>query len=182
MGKQTQHIEYSFEELFKDSYAGLCHFAIQFLKDDDAAKDIVQEVFITYWNMDSRPSFDSSSTSAFLYSSVRYACLNKLRRQKLELGFINDQEADPSEDAIALNAMIRSEVMAELHKVITTLPDNCQKIFRMGYLDGLKNPQIAAELGISINTVKTQKKRGLQLLKMRLSSDFFALISIFLLK
>jgi RNA polymerase sigma-70 factor (family 1) len=182
LGEQTQHIEYSFEELFKDNYARLCHFAIQFLKDDDTAKDIVQEVFITYWNMDGRPAFNSSSTSAFLYSSVRYACLNKLRRQKLELGYINDQEADPSEDAVALNAMIRSEVMTELHNIITTLPENCQKIFRMGYLEGLKNPQIAAELGISVNTVKTQKKRGLQLLKMRVNPDFFALISLFLLK
>lgn len=182
MGKHAAHIEYTFEELFKDNYAKLCHFAFQFLKDNDTAKDIVQEVFVTYWNIDSRPAFDTSSTTAFLYSSVRHACLNKLRRQKLELGYINDQEADPSEDAVALNAMIRSEVMTELHKIITTLPDNCQRIFRMGYLEGLKNPQIAAELGISVNTVKTQKKRGLQLLKMRVNPDFFALISIFLLK
>lgn len=182
LGKQAGHIDYSFEDLFKDNYAKLCHFAIQFLKDDDAAKDIVQEVFVSYWNIDNRPGYDAPSTTAFLYSSVRYACLNKLRRQKLELGYINDQDADPSEEAVALNSMIRSEVMTELHKMITTLPDNCQRIFRMGYLEGLKNPQIAAELGISVNTVKTQKKRGLQLLKMRVNPDFFALISIFLLK
>lgn len=182
MGKQTQHIEYSFEELFKDNYARLCHFAIQFLKDDDAAKDIVQEVFVTYWNMESRPLHDAPSTAAFLYSSVKFACLNKLRRHKLEQGYLNGQEAEPVEEAVALNAMIRSEVITELHKVITTLPENCQKIFRMGYLEGLKNPQIAEELGISVNTVKTQKKRGLQLLKMRLNPDFFALFSLFLLK
>ncbi|MNJ91433.1 ECF RNA polymerase sigma factor SigL [compost metagenome] len=182
MREQTPHTAYSFEELFKDNYAKLCHFAIQFLKDDDAAKDIVQEVFVTYWNMDERPAHHTSSVNAFLYASVRNACLNKLRRQKLEHGFLNDQESDPSEDAVALNSMIRSEVLAELHKVITTLPDNCQKIFRMGYLEGLKNPQIAAELGLSINTVKTQKKRGLQLLKVRLNPDLFAIISVFLLK
>ncbi|WP_379084028.1 sigma factor-like helix-turn-helix DNA-binding protein [Pedobacter sp. UC225_65] len=90
---------------------------------------------------------------------------------------------DPIEDAIGLNAMIRSEVIAELHKVITTLPKNCQTIFRMGYLEGLKNPQIALELGISINTVKTQKKRGLQLLKMRVNPDFLVLVTtVFLFK
>jgi len=180
--EQPQHIASTFEELFRDNYARLCHFAMQFLKDDDAAKDIVQEVFVTYWNMDKNLAPNASTTQAFLYSSVKNACLNKLRRQKLEQGFLNDQDADPSEDAVALNAMIRSEVIAELHKVITTLPENCQKIFRMGYLEGLKNPQIANELGISINTVKTQKKRGLQLLKVRLNPDFFAIISLLLLK
>nr|WP_162988706.1 RNA polymerase sigma-70 factor [Pedobacter schmidteae] len=182
MEEQGQHSAYTFEELFKDNYARLCHFAIQFLKDDDTAKDIVQEVFVTYWNMDNRPAYDAASTSAFLYSSVRNACLNKLRRLKLEQGYLNGRNADPAEDAIALNAMVRTEVMAELHKIITTLPENCQKVFRMGYLEGLKNPQIAAELGISVNTVKTQKKRGLELLKMRLNPDFFALLSLFLLK
>ncbi|MBB5439842.1 RNA polymerase sigma-70 factor (ECF subfamily) [Pedobacter sp. AK017] len=182
MSGSTHHTAYSFEELFRDNYARLCHFALQFLKDDDAAKDIVQEVFVSYWNMDEKPVDDASRISSFLYAAVRNACLNKLRRQKLEYGFLNAQDADPSEDAVALNSMIRSEVISELHKVITTLPENCQKIFRMGYLEGLKNPQIAAELGLSINTVKTQKKRGLQLLRMRLNPDFFALISLFLLK
>lgn len=180
--EQIHHTASSFEELFRDNYAKLCHFAIQFLKDDDTAKDIVQEVFVTYWNMPDKPAYDAIGVNSFLYSSVRNACLNKLRRQKLEQGFLNEQDADPAEDAVALNSMIRSEVIAELHKVITTLPDNCQKIFRMGYLEGLKNPQIANELGISINTVKTQKKRGMQLLKVRLNPDFFAIISLLLLK
>lgn len=182
MDIQNPYEAYSFEELFKDNYARLCHFALQFLKDGDAAKDIVQEVFVTYWNMEHRPLHDAPSTTAFLYSSVKFACLNKLRRHKLEQGYLNGQEAEPVEEAAALNAMIRSEVITELHKVITTLPENCQKIFRMGYLEGLKNPQIAEELGISVNTVKTQKKRGLQLLKMRLNPDFFVLFSLFLLK
>ncbi|MEJ2884030.1 RNA polymerase sigma-70 factor [Pedobacter sp. GR22-6] len=181
MSRET-HTVNSFEELFRSNYSKLCHFAMQFLNDNDAAKDIVQESFVTYWNLRERLSDAPEAIVSFLYSSVRNACLNKLRRQKLELGYLNQQELDPAEDAVALNAMIRSEVLSELNKVITTLPESCQRIFRMGYLEGLKNPQIAEELGISINTVKTQKKRGLELLKLRLNPDFFALLSLFLIK
>lgn len=172
----------SFEELFRNNYGKLCHFAMQFLKDDAAAKDIVQETFLNYWNKKEALEQHGGQLSSFLYTSVRNACLNKLRRQKLEQGFLSDQEAEPSEEAIGLTAMIRSEVIAELYKVITTLPENCQKIFRMGYLEGLKNPEIAAALAISVNTVKTQKKRGMELVRMRLNPDFFALLSLFLLK
>lgn len=182
MPKEPHKIVHSFEELFRNNYAKLCLFAKQFLKDDDAAKDIVQEAFVTYWNNRNELASAEASINSFLYASVKNACLNKLRRQKLEHLFLNNQDADPSEEAAVLNAMIRSEVITELHKVITTLPENCQKIFRMGYLEGLKNPQIAEELGLSINTVKTQKKRGLQLLRVRLNPDFFALLSLFLLK
>ncbi|MEE1945691.1 RNA polymerase sigma-70 factor [Pedobacter sp. KR3-3] len=170
----------SFEELFRNNYAKLCHFAFQFLKDEDASKDIVQETFATFWDSKESLQVEPNATSSFLYASVRNACLNKLRRLKLENGYLNNQEADPFEEAIGLNSMIRSEVIAELHKAITMLPKNCQLIFRMGYLEGLKNPQIAAELGISINTVKTQKKRGLELIKMRVNPDFLALVLIFL--
>lgn len=178
MSEQT-HTTDSFEELFRDNYPKLCHFAMQFLNDDDAVKDIVQEVFVTYWDLKDKLLAGDVPVKGFLFSSVRNACLNKLRRQKLEHSYLNQQEAEPVEDATALNAIIRSEVMAELNKVITTLPENCQKIFRMGYLEGLKNPQIAAELGLSINTVKTQKKRGMQLLKVRLNPELFAIVSLF---
>lgn len=171
-----------FEELFANNYAKLCYFAMQLLKDEDDAKDIVQETFANYWNSKEKLSLAPSAVTSFLYSSVKNACLNKLRRQKLENGFLDQQEADPAEDAVALKLMIRSEVLTEIYKAITTLPDGCQKIFRMGYLEGLKNPQIAAELGVSVNTVKTQKKRGLQLLRVQLKPDLFAILTLLLLQ
>jgi RNA polymerase sigma-70 factor (family 1) len=169
---KQQHIANSFEELFNNNYPRLCHFALQFLNDDEAAKDVVQEVFVNYWNLKNKPENEAVTATSFLYSSVRNACLNRLRRQKLEHGFLNTREADPSEDAVALNAMIRSEVIAELNKIITTLPENCQLIFRMGYLEGLKNLQIAETLGVSINTVKTQKKTRTTIVKNAPESRF----------
>ncbi|WP_370632796.1 sigma factor [Pedobacter sp. MC2016-14] len=45
MLKQAQHDD-SFARLFNDNYAKLCHFARQFMSDDDDAKDIVQEAFV----------------------------------------------------------------------------------------------------------------------------------------
>jgi RNA polymerase sigma-70 factor (family 1) len=176
----SKHTLNSFEELFRNNYAKLCFFALQFLGDEDAVKDIVQDVFINYWNKRESLSIAEDSISAFLYSAVKNACLNKLRRLKLEQGYLNQQEVDPAEDAIVLNHMIKSEMITEINKIISTLPDGCQKIFKMGYLEGLKNPQIAAQLGITVNTVKTQKKRGLQLLKLRLNPNYFSLLALVL--
>ncbi|WP_199121100.1 RNA polymerase sigma-70 factor [Pedobacter sp. ASV28] len=181
MANTVQDIN-SFEELFRDNYAKLCHFAAQFLNDTAAAKDIVQESFLVFWNLENKEKESIISISSFLYKTVRNACLNRLRRQKLEHSYLNQQAIEPVEDPVALNLMIKSEVLAEIHKILVTLPKNCQQIFRMGYLEGLKNQEIASALGISINTVKTQKKRGLQLLKMRLKPDFFSIALLFLMK
>jgi RNA polymerase sigma-70 factor (ECF subfamily) len=43
----------------------------------------------------------------------------------------------------------------------------------MGYFDGKKNQEIAEELDMSINTVKKQKQRALQLLRVKLTPELF---------
>lgn len=172
----------TFEQLFKDNYAKLCYFATQLLNDAVVANDVVQETFIMYWNLKEEEKQKVGSVKGFLYQSVKNGCLNKLRREKIEQAYLKLQQAEPIEEAAALNLMIKSEVLSEINKILLSLPDGCQQVFRMGYLDGLKNQEIADALGISINTVKTQKKRGLQLIRTKLNPDFFAIALIFFLK
>jgi RNA polymerase sigma-70 factor (ECF subfamily) len=69
--------------------------------------------------------------------------------------------------------MIRMEVFNELYREINQLPEQCGKIVRMGYIEGMKNEEIARELGLSIQTVKNQKTRGVMLLKRRLPPEIF---------
>ncbi|KAA8480164.1 RNA polymerase sigma-70 factor (ECF subfamily) [Arcticibacter tournemirensis] len=172
----------SLEELFRCYYPRLCHFAFQILGDKSHSEDIVQECFIRYWHLRAEISSHPGAIRNFLYSSIRNASLNYLRRQKVEEKYILSQDPDPSEDARFLHAIIRSEVMDEIYRVIDTLPDGCQKVFKLGYLEGLKNPKIAEKLGVSINTVKTQKKRGLQLLRLKLNPEVFLVFALFVFK
>jgi RNA polymerase sigma-70 factor (ECF subfamily) len=82
--------------------------------------------------------------------------------------------------ALELN-MIHSELIQEIYKIIEQMPTSCQQVFRLGYLEGLSNLEITKELQISINTVKTQKQRGMKMLLKRLNPEFIPLV-IFLLK
>lgn len=75
---------------------------------------------------------------------------------------------------IELN-IIRSEVLEIVYKAIESLPDSCQLIFKKTYLEGFSNMDVAEELNISINTVKTQKQRGMKALKAKLNPDIIAL-------
>ena len=49
--------ELAFKELFDEFYQALCVFALTYVKDQVQAADIVQEVFIKYWNR--RGDFDN---------------------------------------------------------------------------------------------------------------------------
>lgn len=159
------------EELFKRYYTRLCHFAFQLLEEKDMAEDIVQDSFLAFWNSSSQIANDPIAIKNYLYSSVRNACYNLHKRSKIKERYLQVQSSNELEEPKVLQAMIRAEIMNEIYQAIQTLPDSCRQIFRMGYLEGLSNPKIAEALGISINTVKTQKQRALKVLRTSLNPE-----------
>jgi RNA polymerase sigma factor (sigma-70 family) len=106
---------------------------------------------------------------AFLYITTRNASLNKLKQMqreslsKKQLAYVSGDKEE-----FILNEMIRAEVLREIHTEIEKLPEQCRKIFKMSFFDGKKNQEIASMLEISVHTVKNQKARAIQLLRVRL--------------
>ncbi len=164
------------ETLFRQFYARLCHYAFQFTGDAEQARDIAQEAFVGYLARQAEVSAHPDAIRSFLYTSVRHACLNAIRHHKVVEKFMQEQSAAAPVEAGAMQAIIRTEVLAAVHEALQSLPEECGRIVRMGYIDGLKNQQIARELNISVNTVKTQKRRGLQLLRLRLPPETYLLL------
>ena len=159
----------NFELFFKAHYRGLCFFAQGILTNKETAEDIVQESFMKY--MDRQTDFETDIAAlSFLYTTIRNASFNYLRHLKVEER--HKHEPVPlKEDPVALQAIIKSEAMGQIYKAIETLPTGCRTIFHLGYIEELKNQEIADHLQISINTVKTQKARALQLLRLKLNPE-----------
>jgi RNA polymerase sigma-70 factor (family 1) len=156
------------QSLLKQFYSPLCLFADRLLRDQAAAEDIVGESFIKLWNK--RSNFESlQNIKAFLYITVRNACLNYLKQAKRDslnqkqLAYITGEKEE-----FVLNEMIRAEVLKEIMQEIEKLPEQCGKVLRLGYLEGLRNQEIADLLQVSVHTVKNQKARAIQLLKIKL--------------
>lgn len=79
--------------------------------------------------------------------------------------------------------IIRAEVIGNLYKAISSLPTECRKVFKMLYIDGKKVSEIAEALQVSPSTVKSQKTRGLAILKNKFTNTslifFLILFRIF---
>ena len=86
------------------------------------------------------------------------------------------QEKD---EANYLANIIRAEVIMSIHEAIATLPTEKGKIIKMTYLEGKTNKETADELGLSIQTIKNQKLRGLALLKSKLPDEIFSLLFVY---
>jgi RNA polymerase sigma-70 factor (ECF subfamily) len=150
--------------LLKVYYPGLCYFAERKVRIKSVAEDIVEEAFIKLWSR--RPHFESlSSIKAFLYVIIRNACYNYIKKVKQDKHHYDQFQYlnSGSEDHIEI---VRAEVLSAIYNAIETLPDQCQRIFKMSYIDGMKNEQIADNLMLSVQTVKNQKVRAVRLLQL----------------
>jgi RNA polymerase sigma-70 factor (ECF subfamily) len=149
------------ENLFRYHYRPLCIFALHYLKDIDASEDVVQEAFGVLWEKLSAGE-KVLNQKGYLYSVVKNRSLDILRKRGLGgeaitlEGSVEDIEEPTVEDA---------EVEARLWTAIDTLPEKCREIFLMSKRDGLKQEEIASELGISLQTVKNQVSKALKILK-----------------
>lgn len=156
------------QSLLKQFYSPLCLFAERLLGNKAASEDIVGEAFIKLWNK--RDNFENlQNLKAFMYITVRNACLNHLKQAKRDslnqkqLAYLTGEKEE-----FVLNEMIRSEILQEIMQEVNNLPEQCGKVLKLGYLEGLKNQEIADLMNISVHTVKNQKARAIQLLKVRL--------------
>ena len=160
----------AFHELFEKYFKPICAFCYRYIEDQSDAEDIVQEVFISFW--ESKKNFSHvNSIKAFLYTAARNKCLNSLKhkvvRQKNEPGLIYELESDQGFS----NHVILEDSFNQLYTEIKGLPISAQKIMLLA-LKGLKNSEIAEKLEISENTVKTQKKISYAKLKDKLNPVF----------
>lgn len=173
----------AFDEVFRMFHPALCFFAKRLggaNLEPGEAEELVQDTFLKLWQR--RADFEKlTAIKAFLYIATRNACLNRLEKEQVRsqrheryLHTVDDFEETVVEE------IIYAEVLREIAVEIDRLPEQCRRIVRMAYEDGLTPKEIAAKLNITISTVNNQKSRGIALLKKRLSDTGFTLLFSFL--
>jgi len=164
----------AFGEIFDEYFNALCAFSYRYIPNRSEVEDIIQEVFIAFWKYNKEFN-NINAVKAFLYTSARNKCLNYLKHQdvlkKHQSALIYELESDQ----FFKNHIIEEEAFNQLYSEIRKLPESAQNIMILA-LKGLKNNEIAAELNISTNTVKTQKKIAYAKLKVNLDPILRAIL------
>ena len=161
--------ESSFRVLFERYQKKLNCYAAWYLSAAQGPEDVVQEAFVKLWQR--WTGFQQSSVAlAFLYATVRNHCINIRKHQQVVHRYSKYLSHSPERDGA--NVLTKEEPddwsLEKVYDALTRLPPGCRKIISLSYLQGMKNREIAQKLSISINTVKTQKQRGLQVLRQAL--------------
>ncbi len=158
--------------MFEEYYPSLCYYAIRFIEDPQQVKDIVQNFFVKIWEKKGLRFDNPTALNSYLYTSIRNACLNHIRQEKLHDNIHQQIPTEQVSENEYLQEQLENEVMQEIFGAIEDLPKKSKRVFRYSYLYGMSNNEIAEALGISINTVKTHKLKAKQQLKERLKNVF----------
>ncbi|MEM6735019.1 MAG: RNA polymerase sigma-70 factor [Bacteroidota bacterium] len=155
----------AFELVFNHYFGIMVLYAARFMDTKVEAEEIVQDVFVKFWEKCSSLSPDSSIKS-YLYRSVHNSCLNAIKHEKVRDGYkqhiIQFLESSYLEDH-ELNDP--DAIRKRIHNEVDRLPPRCSEIFKLSRFEGLKYQEIADHLGISVKTVEVQMGKALKLLR-----------------
>ncbi|MGX5817181.1 sigma-70 family RNA polymerase sigma factor [Chitinophaga lutea] len=178
MNQPDASLPESFETLFRLHYPALCRVAFAVVEDEDTAKDIVQDFFLYCLKRKDELTFNVGF-SQYAARAVKNAALNYIKRAGRitsfdtppELPDIPGRHQETDESEITRNAA--------LWAAIASMPQQRQKVFLLSNRDGMKYADIAKQLDISVNTVKTHIKLAYQFLRKECEWMIRTLVVIF---
>lgn len=156
----------AFDFIFHEYYTPLCRFAFSFVKDQDKAENLVQEVFIKLW--EKRESLTNiENHTSYLMTMVRNQSIDSIRKEKAGskavLNLHTEESGNTTEEQISKN-----EFEERLLQSLLKLPERCRMAFEMSRFDGIPNKDIAQKMDISVKGVEALIGRSLKLLRTEL--------------
>lgn len=160
--------EAAVRRLYDLHYQPLCYFADSLVHNQGEAEDIAVETFLKLLHR--KQEFESlAGIKSFLYAVARNACYDQLRKKKTrdkanrELTYL----AEP-DHLFGEQEAITARVLQFIYAEVENLPSQRRQVFKSFFMEGKSTTLIAAEMGISPQTVLNQKTKALQTLRLAL--------------
>lgn len=162
--------ETTFEIIYRTYWVRLYQFAESKTHDQDAAEEIVQDLFVSLWER--RDELQVSNIPSYLFSSVRYKVID-FYKQRLFSDLTAVKETIVPDYPIFLE-----ELEDQLHQGLGQLPYKTQQIFTLNRFEGLTTDEIALELNLPKRTVEYHITQALKHLRFIVKSAIINFIFI----
>ena len=158
--------EKGFAWFFRELYPALSFYCFKITGNKESSEEIASTAFIKIWERHEQFT-DAQSIKAYLYRIVRNDALKHLEKQKrqatvnTEVVYLQGNQLEKDH----FTALVSTETQRQLLQAINALPAECSKVFKLLYVEGKTIKEAAEQLRLSVSTVKTQKKRGIDALR-----------------
>ncbi|WP_316839026.1 RNA polymerase sigma-70 factor [Pedobacter gandavensis] len=177
-GKIQQENSKAFDLLFERYWEKIYSTCYGYLKNEEACKEIVHNIFLNIWQK--RETLEVVSFSHYLTSAARYQVYKVIRKEKLNpIQLIEDYDQVPHLNWVRNQGeekMRDEEISRNLEDVLNTLPKRCKEVFILSRIKNLSNDEIARQLGISKRSVENQLTQALKVLRLALKGALYTFI------
>jgi RNA polymerase sigma-70 factor (family 1) len=158
--------EQAFARLFDLHKNNIYAHALHFTQSAFIAEEITQDVFLTCW-LKKESLAEINNLQAWLFTLTKNACFNQLkklaREHRLKSSIASSgEQVDENVDSY----MAAKEQQHLLQQAMDHLSAQQKLVFAMNRNEGLKNAEIAAQLNISPNTVKTHMVSAIRSIRL----------------
>jgi RNA polymerase sigma-70 factor (ECF subfamily) len=160
----------AFEELYRQHAGRLFSLTSRMLGSPQEAEDLLQEVFLQAYRK--LGSFrGESSLATWLYRLGINQCLDHLRGRHVRMSHTTDSLDDDSasEPAAPSPATPIAVNRIDLERAIGKLPEGCRAAFLLHDVEGFEHHEVAAILGVSDGTSKSQVHKARMKLRAMLT-------------
>ncbi len=153
----------AFRELFTQFYKPLVVAARIYTGNNPESEDIVQQVFVKFWEEGLHNKINTSFRR-YLHISVRNTCFNHLKQLKPA----HHPEPNTEQEQLveeAMDFLLHQEELQVFEEAYKELPPQSRKVFELVYFSDQSYKDAALKLNLSVNTVKSHLKNALRILK-----------------
>ncbi|WP_299780080.1 RNA polymerase sigma-70 factor [uncultured Formosa sp.] len=145
------------------------------LKDKEVCEEIIQDVFIDIWNK--RKDLEIKvSLQSYLYACVRYKVFAEFRSNKVMRVELFEELDRRMQYATPETKIMHKELKQHIKFVVESLPEKCQRVYKLSRNEQLSHKEIAKQLNISIKTVENHITNALRILRASLGQVLFILL------
>lgn len=160
----------AFTEIYERYGRLLYVYAMNMVRDDAEAQDLVQEIFLSLWDHSARRNINDT-LSSYLYSAVRYKFLNLVSRHKVRSDYAESFQNRLDAGVHSTDEYINEkQLVALIEQEISKLPRKMREVFELSRNAGLTHQQIAEKLNISEKTVKSHIHHALKIFRSQFST------------
>lgn len=156
--------EEALRQLYRRHATAVFSLARRMLRDEEAAEEVVQDVFLKLWQRAGDYAAARGGLSSWLLTIAHHATVDAIRRRSLRQTVpVEERELEAAPDArdVAGTAIDR----AGIDRALATLEPADRRLVETAYYEGLSHSQIAKATGMPLGTVKTRIR--LALLRLR---------------
>jgi len=124
-----------------------------FIKDNEQARDMAQDIFLNIWN--NREKFiEVKSFNAYIYKMAKNTVCNFYDHLIVNEKFVADQLTQPSGTEDIEEIIFANQLQEMIDVTVSQMPPQRKQIYVMSRIEGISNMEIAERLNINKRTVE----------------------------